>query len=132
MSPVSEYPERNGALAWPELIPGTLVCRYKRFLADVQLENGDIVTAHCANSGRMTECCLPGQPVWLSFHDKPARKLKYTWELIQMPTSLTGVNTQIPNRLVAEAVRAGHRITSYNVCYTKLLRHGAYCHHNDF
>ncbi len=91
-------------LPWPELIPGQLVKRYKRFLADVQLANGEIVTAHCPNSGSMKACSEPGQPVYISFHDNPKRKLKYTWELIQMPTSLVGVNTQVPNRLVYHSI----------------------------
>ncbi len=94
-------------LCWPELIPGTLIRRYKRFLAEVKLADGTPVTAHCANSGRMTECCEPGRPVYLSFHNDPKRSLKYTWELIHMPSSLVGVNTQIPNRLVAESAKAG-------------------------
>jgi len=86
---------------------GVLIKRYKRFLADVQLASGGIVTAHCANSGRMTECCEPGLDVYLSLHDRPERKLKYTWELIQMPTSLVGVNTMVPNRLVHESIKSG-------------------------
>jgi len=94
-------------LSWPELIPGTLVKRYKRFLADVKLESGDLVTAHCANSGSMKECSEPGRPVYLSFHDNPKRKLKYTWEMIEMPTSLVGVNTMVPNRLVKKSIEDG-------------------------
>ncbi len=94
-------------LAWPELIPGILVKRYKRFMADVKLADGEVVTAHCPNSGSMRECCEPGRPVHLSFHDNPKRKLKYTWELIEMPTSIVGINTLIPNRLVAESIKAG-------------------------
>ena len=81
--------------------------RYKRFLADVTLESGEMVTAHCSNSGRMTGCNQPGQPVYLTFHDNPKRKLKYTWEMIEMPTSLVGVNTLVPNRLVAKALESG-------------------------
>ncbi len=81
--------------------------RYKRFLADVTLERGEMVTAHCSNSGRMTGCNQPGQPVYLTFHDNPKRKLKYTWEMIEMPTSLVGVNTLVPNRLVAKALESG-------------------------
>jgi len=61
-------------LTWPELISGTLVNRYKRFLADVKLDGGRIVTAHCPNTGSMTGCCEPGRPVHLSFHDNPKRK----------------------------------------------------------
>jgi sugar fermentation stimulation protein A len=88
------------------LIPGVLIRRYKRFLADVTLADGTTVTAHCPNSGSMLGCADPGRPVYLSQHDNPRRKLKYTWELIHMPTSLVGVNTLIPNRLVAETVSA--------------------------
>jgi sugar fermentation stimulation protein A len=100
------------AISWPPLVRGVLVKRYKRFLADVRLDSGETVTAHCANSGRMTSCCEPGRPVYLSKHDNPRRKLKYTWELIEMPHTLTGelslagVNTLVPNRLVAAALRA--------------------------
>ncbi len=93
-------------LAWPELIPGILVKRYKRFMADIKLADGEVVTAHCPNSGSMLECCEPGRQVHLSFHDNPKRKLKYTWELIEMPTSIVGINTLIPNRLVAESIEA--------------------------
>jgi sugar fermentation stimulation protein A len=94
-------------IEWPQLIKGVLVKRYKRFLADVILEDGETVTAHCPNSGRMTGCSQPGRPVFLSHHDNPKRKLKYTWELIDMPTSLVGVNTLMPNRLVAHCLRNG-------------------------
>jgi len=94
-------------LIWPKLIPGTLIKRYKRFLADVKLKDGTIVTAHCPYTGSMTGCSEPGRPVYLSTHDNPKRKYKYTWELIEMPTSLVGVNTLVPNRLVFESLKAG-------------------------
>jgi sugar fermentation stimulation protein A len=94
-------------LAWPELFQGTLVKRYKRFLADVQLDNDSLVTAHCPNSGTMRACCQPGRPVYLSCHDNPRRKLKYTWEIIHMPDSLVGVNTLVPNKLVKHAAEKG-------------------------
>jgi len=94
-------------LFWPELTPGTLIKRYKRFLADVRLSSGDLVTAHCANSGTMKECSEPGRPVYLSFHNNPKRKLKYTWEMIKMSTSLVGVNTLVPNRLVKKSIEDG-------------------------
>jgi len=84
-----------------------LIRRYKRFLADVRLENGTTVTAHCPNSGSMLGCLLPGRPVYLSRSENPRRKLAYTWELIAMPDSLVGVNTQLPNRLAAHAIAAG-------------------------
>lgn len=94
-----------GSLPWPPLIKARLVRRYKRFLADAELDNGRIVTAHCPNSGAMTTCCEPGRTIYLSRHDSPKRKLKYTWEMIHMPTSLVGVNTLVPNRLVYSAIQ---------------------------
>lgn len=100
-------PKRSPGIRWPKLIPGILLKRYKRFLADVQLQTGEHVTAHCPNSGTMKTCSDPGMPVYLSYHDNPKRKLKYTWELIAMPTSLVGVNTNVPNRLVAQSIRDG-------------------------
>jgi sugar fermentation stimulation protein A len=96
-----------GVLVWPELVRGILVKRYKRFLADVKLDDGRVVTAHCPNTGSMTACSAPGQPVYISVHDNSKRKLKYTWELIKMPTSLVGVNTLVPNQLVYQAAKAG-------------------------
>jgi sugar fermentation stimulation protein A len=100
-------PTDNHGLAWPPLTRGRLIKRYQRFLADVALDSGETVTAHCSNSGRMTGCSQPGQPVYLSFHDNPKRKLKFTWEIIEMPTSWVGVNTLVPNRLVAKAAANG-------------------------
>jgi len=94
-------------LYWPDLTPGVLIKRYKRFLADVKLSSGRIVTAHCPNSGSMDACCAPGRTVYLSYHDSPKRKLKYTWEMIDMPTSLVGVNTLVPNRLVYLSLSSG-------------------------
>ncbi len=91
-------------LAWPPLIAGTLLRRYKRFLADVELDDGRTVTAHCPNTGSMQACSEPGRRVYLSVHDNPKRKYPYTWELIVMPDSLVGVNTLVPNRLVKHAV----------------------------
>ena len=95
----TEHTDQNGILKWPKLVRGTLVKRYKRFLADVKLDDGKRITAHCPNTGSMKGCSESGQPVYLSLHDNPRRKLKYTWELIEMPTSLVGVNTLVPNRL---------------------------------
>jgi len=106
MNNTGDTKNRNG-LPWPALIEGVLVKRYKRFLADVKLPDGSVVTAHCPNSGSMKECAEPGRPVFLSYHDSPKRKLKYTWELITMPLSLTGVNTVVPNRLIYQAVKEG-------------------------
>jgi sugar fermentation stimulation protein A len=89
------------------LIRGTLVQRYKRFLADVRLPNGDIVTAHCTNTGSMLGCKEPGSPVYLSLSPNKGRKLPYTWEMIQIKRNWIGINTLHPNRLVAEAIEAG-------------------------
>jgi sugar fermentation stimulation protein A len=97
-------------VAWPPLISGRLIKRYKRFRADVRLDNGQTVTAHCPNSGSMTACSEPGRRVYLSSHDNPKRKLKYTWEIIRMPDSWVGVNTLVPNRLVKSAIENG-RVT---------------------
>jgi len=91
----------------PPLIKGVLVKRYKRFLADVKLADGSIVTAHCPNSGSMRGCCEPGRPVYLSQSDNPKRKLKYTWELMEMPQTLIGINTLVPNKLVMAAIAHG-------------------------
>jgi sugar fermentation stimulation protein A len=90
-----------------QLIRGTLVQRYKRFLADVRLPNGDIVTAHCTNTGTMLGCKEPGSAVYLSLSPNKGRKLAYTWEMIQVKRAWVGINTMHPNRLVAEAVEAG-------------------------
>jgi sugar fermentation stimulation protein A len=105
------------SLAWPRLISGTLIRRYKRFIADVRLRNGSIVTAHCANSGSMKGCCDPGRKVYLSRSDNPKRRLAYTWEMIRMPDSLVGVNTSVPNRLVAKSILDGGipSLTGYDV-----------------
>ena len=89
------------------LIRGILVKRYKRFLADVTLDSGETVTAHCANSGSMLSVREPGSEVWLSPARNPERKLRYTWELIRIGGALVGINTQHPNALVAQAVTAG-------------------------
>ncbi len=98
---------QNGFIKWPKLVQGTLIRRYKRFLADVKLKNGHVVTAHCPNSGSMTACSEPGRPVFLSRHNRPGRKLKYTWEMIDMPGSLVGTNTMVPNHLVRASIAAG-------------------------
>lgn len=98
--------EESAEVVWPKLISGTLIRRYNRFLADVKLRNHRNVTAHCPNSGSMKGCSEPGRTVYLSRHNSPKRKLKYTWELIEMPTSLVGVNTMVPNRLVHDSIRS--------------------------
>jgi len=86
---------------------GRLIKRYKRFMADVELDDGEVVTAHCPNSGSMATCKDPGQPVRLLYVDSPKRKLKYTWELYHSGEGWVGINTQRPNALVAEAIEGG-------------------------
>jgi sugar fermentation stimulation protein A len=93
------------------LVSGRLVRRYKRFLADVELEVGGVVTAHCANPGAMLGLNASGARVWLSHSDKPSRKLPYSWELIEVdcgigPT-LVGINTSRPNEAAAAAIERG-------------------------
>lgn len=91
----------------PPLIPGTLIKRYKRFMADITLADGSMVTAHCPNSGSMLGCNLPGSPVMLSKSPNPDRKLAYTWELVQSNGYWIGLNTMLPNRLAEEAILEG-------------------------
>jgi len=89
------------------LVTGRLIRRYKRFLADVELDTGEMVTAHCANPGSMMGLNDPGNPVWLSQSDNPNRKLKYSWELLSVDGAMVGINTAHPNRLVEEAISGG-------------------------
>jgi len=88
------------------LTRGVLVRRYKRFFADVMLDDGHEVTAHIANPGAMLGLNEPGIPVWLSPSTSETRKLAWTWEMAEENGGLVGVNTHHPNRLVAEALEA--------------------------
>ncbi|AJY69001.1 transcriptional regulator [Geobacter sulfurreducens] len=89
------------------LYSGTLIRRYQRFLADVRLEDGTVVTAHCPNSGSMKGCSQPGSAVFLSLSDNPKRRLAYTWELVMADGYWAGINTGLPNRLVREGIENG-------------------------
>lgn len=89
------------------LYPGRLLRRYKRFLADIQLDDGQEITAHCANPGSMLGLLEEGAEVWLSHHPNPRRKLAWSWELVRAEGALVPVNTTNPNRIVPEAIAAG-------------------------
>ena len=104
--------ETNGPMRFPHpLIEGRLLRRYKRFLADVQLLCGEEVTAHCANPGAMMGLLAPQGRVFLSQSDNPARKLRFSWEVVEAAfgrgPELVGVSTALPNPLVGDALRAG-------------------------
>ena len=99
--------------SYPTLYPGTLVKRYKRFLADIELDTGEMITAHCPNTGPMTGVCQIGARVLVSYHDNPQRKLKYTWESIEVESTnelyqgekvWVGINTALPNKLIKIAL----------------------------
>lgn len=89
----------------PPLIHGKLIKRYKRFLADMLLDNGETVVAHCTNSGTMLSCLEEGAEVYLTPVNKPQRKTKFTWEMILINKNWVGVNTSWPNVLAYEAIK---------------------------
>ena len=90
-----------------ELVHGTLIKRYKRFLADVTLDDGSVVTAHCNNSGTMKSCLEVGAEVYLSPAVDPKRKTRFTWEMIKINDGWVGINTSNPNLLAFEAISEG-------------------------
>ena len=100
-----------------QLVSGRLVQRYKRFLADVMLDTGEAVTATCPNTGSMMGLVAPGSRVWLSTSDSPTRKYRHTWEMVEADLGkgphLVGINTNHPNKLVAEAI-AGGKVATLN------------------
>lgn len=108
----------------PPLARGHLLKRYKRFLADVRLESGKVVTVHCPNTGSMKSCSEPGRPVALSYHPDPGRKHRYTWEMIRMDAGWVGVNTALPNGLAGLAAKYG--LIPEFISYTDVQREVRY------
>jgi len=89
------------------LLEGRLLRRYKRFLADVELPGGEIITVHCPNTGAMTGCAEAGARVWLSVSDSKTRKYAHTWELVETSRGMACIHSARANRVVREAVVAG-------------------------
>lgn len=106
------------------LIPARLRRRYKRFLADVVLENGEETVVHCPNPGAMLGLDQEDSKIWLSRSENKARKLPLTWELVEVGSGFVGINTMHPNRLVDEAIRAD--VIAELVGYQSLRREVAY------
>ncbi len=94
-------------MKFEQLIKGKLIRRYKRFLADVQLDTGEVIVAHCTNSGSMKTCLEEGAPVYLTPVNDPKRKTKFTLELIYINNDWIGINTSVPNKLAFEWVKSG-------------------------
>lgn len=108
----------------PPLVRGTLIRRYKRFLADVELDNGERVTAHCPNPGSMKTCAEPGWTAWVTPATNPKRKLRWTLEILESERGPILVNTARPNRIVEEAIESG--AIAELAGYTTLRREVAY------
>ena len=94
-------------MKFEKLIKGKLIKRYKRFLADIILEDGQEIIAHVPNSGAMTSCIEENCDVWVTFHDNAKRKLKYTLELTKMGENLICTNTGVANKIAIEAIENG-------------------------
>ncbi len=94
-------------MRFDQLITGRLLRRYKRFLADVELSDGSVVTVHCPNTGAMTGCAEPGSPVWLSVNASKSRKYPHTWELVQTSTGMACVHSARANQVVQQGIGDG-------------------------
>ncbi|QDZ40794.1 DNA/RNA nuclease SfsA [Euhalothece natronophila Z-M001] len=104
---------------YPSRIQGTLIKRYKRFLADIKLASGEVITAHCPNTGPMTGVCTPGSPVLVSYSENKKRKHPYTWEAIEVNDTIptwVGINTNLPNRVIKWALE-NHLLPDLAHCY---------------
>ncbi|MEL6492842.1 MAG: DNA/RNA nuclease SfsA [Cyanobacteria bacterium J06621_3] len=105
----NDTPPADWSYPYPELLPGRLLKRYKRFLADIELDTGETITAHCPNTGPMTGVSAIDSRVMVSRSNNPKRKLAYTWELIEVHDNgpvWTGINTAIPNRVIRSALES--------------------------
>ena len=104
----------NTIIKFPPLREGNLIKRYKRFLADVEMDNGEIVTAHCANTGPMKGILWPGGRVRLKYSPSPKRKLDWSWEQAEVPSHnqlkkcWVGINTSLPNKLIRRLIEANY------------------------
>jgi sugar fermentation stimulation protein A len=94
-------------MQFDSLLEGRLLRRYKRFLADVELPGGEIITVHCPNTGAMTGCAEAGARVWLSVSDSKTRKYAHTWELVETSRGMACIHSARANRVVREAFAAG-------------------------
>ncbi len=94
-------------MTFDSLISGILLRRYKRFLADVKLDDGSELTVHCPNTGAMTGCAEPGSRVWLSTSDSKTRKYPHTWELVETEQGMACIHSALANRVVEEAIADG-------------------------
>ncbi len=94
-------------MRFPPLLRGRLIKRYKRFLADILLDDGREITAHCANPGSMMGVAIKDAQVWVSEHQDAKRKLPFSWAFVEIGKTLIPVNTSNPNKIAYEAIEAG-------------------------
>ncbi len=108
---------------WPKLFSGRFIRRYQRFKVDILLDNGDFITAHCPNSGSLKGCLAEGNKVYVSVQNKPSRKFQYTWEMVDLTSSLVLINTFLTNSIVKYAILR-HKIkelADYNEIKTEFI-----------